>query len=95
MSRGTNECAVFTLGNDTDTSLFSAINELIEGDREVNSAATGTIFICITTAVTLSILGVRYLANKIKVHINSDYHDDSDQHNICLGQIEDQEALSK
>ncbi|MFV9929892.1 MAG: hypothetical protein AB8U82_03120 [Rickettsia endosymbiont of Haemaphysalis japonica] len=28
LSRGTNECAVFTLGkNDTDTSLFSAINE--------------------------------------------------------------------
>ncbi|WP_041816816.1 hypothetical protein [Rickettsia akari] len=35
LSRGTNECAVFTLGNDTDTSLFSAINELIEGDRDV------------------------------------------------------------
>ena len=27
LSRGTNECAVFTLGNDTDISLFSAINE--------------------------------------------------------------------
>ncbi len=27
LSRGTNECAVFTLGNNTDISLFSAINE--------------------------------------------------------------------
>ncbi|GAA5252897.1 hypothetical protein [Candidatus Rickettsia kedanie] len=45
MSSGTNECAVFTLGHDTDTSLFSAINELIEGDREVNSAATSTIYL--------------------------------------------------
>lgn len=35
------------------------------------------------------------MANKIKVHINSDYHDDSEQHNICLGQIEDQEALNQ
>lgn len=85
---------LFTLGNDTDTSLFSAINELIEGDREVNSAATGTIFICITTAVTLSILGVRYVANKIKAHISPDHYDNSDQHNVCLGQIEDQEALN-
>ncbi|AEK74363.1 hypothetical protein Rh054_01825 [Rickettsia conorii subsp. heilongjiangensis 054] len=25
--RGTNECAVFTLGNDMDISLFSAIDE--------------------------------------------------------------------
>ncbi|BDU60316.1 hypothetical protein FLA4_07260 [Candidatus Rickettsia kotlanii] len=53
------------------------------------------IYLYYNSIVTLSILGTRYIANNIKVHINSDYHDDSDQHNICLGQIEDQEALNK
>lgn len=45
-------------------------------------------------AITLSILGIRYVANKIKVHISPDHYDNNDQHNVCLGQIEDQEALN-